>query len=224
MVPQGARLVETSPEGGLTTRIEIRPARWRLALGALGIIGFTVAGVALLMYGGIIAIAAGLLSIVFFGGMCGYAFIRTVRGQGRLAILDEGLEIGLPGTLGHIVPWGDIESIGVTRIASSEFTAVCLADHHAFLDGLSDEETKVFLRLVRGLTMVGYGAVVTSGNTGLTDMLSELKEVTSAADYLAFNRRVYGAELLIGWTMRDRSATAFAAYLEEHRQKATRVR
>ena len=72
--------------------------------------------------------------------------------------------------------------------------------------------------------MVGYGAVVTSGNTGLTGMLSELKDVTSAAGYLAFNRRVYGAELLIGWTMRDRSAAAFAAYLEEHRQKATRVR
>ena len=31
-------------------------------------------------------------------------------------------------------------------------------------------------------------------------------------------------ELLIGWTMRDRSATAFAAYLEQFRQKATRVR
>jgi hypothetical protein len=224
VVPQGARAVEASPEGRLTTRIEIRPARWRLALGALGIIGFTVAGVTLLIYGGIVASAVGLLSIVFFGGMCGYAFIRTVRGQGRLAILDEGLEIGLPGTLGHIVPWSDIESIGVTKVASSEFTAVCLTNHRAFLDGMSDEETKVFLRLVRGLTMVGYGAVVTGGNTGLTGMLGELKDVTSPADYLAFNRRVYGAELLIGWTMRDRSATAFAAYLEEYRQNATRVR
>ena len=177
-----------------------------------------------MMYGGVFATAAGLLSIVFFGGMCGYAFIRTVRGQGRLAILEDGLEIGLPGTLGHIVPWQDIESIGVTKIASNEFTAVCLADYRAFLEGMSDAETKVCLRLVRGLTVVGYGAVVASANTGLTEMLGELKDVTSPADYLAFNRRMYGAELLIGWTMRDRSATAFAAYLEQYRQKASGVR
>jgi hypothetical protein len=182
--------------------------------------------VALLTYGGIVAFAAGLLSIIFFGGMCGYAFVRTVRGQGRLAILDEGLEIGLPGTLGHIVPWCDIESIGVTTIASSEFTAVCLADHRAFLEGMSDEETKVFLRLVRGLTVVSYGAVVAGApNSGdLAATVSGLKEVQSAADYLAFNRRTYGAELLIGWTMRDRSATAFAEYLEQFRQNATRAK
>ncbi len=174
------------------------------------------------MYGGIFASAAGLLSIVFFGGLCGYAFIRTVRGQGRLAILDEGLEIGLPGTLGHIVPWQDIESIGVTTIASNEFTTVCLTDYRAFLERMTDAEAKVFLRLVRGLTIVGYGAVVASANTELTPMLGELKEVASAADYLAMNRRMYGAELLISWTMRDRSATAFAAYLEQFRQNATR--
>ena len=179
---------------------------------------------ALLIYGGIFATLAGLLSIVFFGGMCGYAFIRTVRGQGRLAILDEGLEIGLPGTLGHVVPWRDIESIGVTKVASNEFTAVCLTDYRAFVERMSDAETKRFLRLVRGLTVVGYGAVVASANTGMTDMLGELKDVKSTRDYLAFNRRMYGAELLIGWTMRDRSATAFAEYLEHFRQNATRVR
>jgi hypothetical protein len=179
--------------------------------------------VALVIYGGIVASAAGVLSIVFFGGMCGYAFIRTVRGQGRLAIVGEGLEIGLPGTLGHIVPWRDIESIGVTTVGSNEFTTICLADYRAFLEGMSDGELKIFLRLIRGLTAVGYGAVVASANTALTGMLGELKDVTSAADYLAFNRRMYGAELLIGWTMRDRSATAFAAYLEQFRQNATRV-
>jgi hypothetical protein len=35
---------------------------------------------------------------------------------------------------------------------------------------------------------------------------------------------MYGAKLLIGWTMRDRSAIAFAEYLEQFRQNATRVR
>lgn len=224
MVSEGQRALEASPEGWLTTRIEIRPAPWRLALGALGIIGFTVAGVALLMYGGVVASAVGLLSIVFFGGICGYGFIRTVRGQGRLAILEDGLEIGLPGTLGHLVPWRDIESIGVTQIGSVEFTTVCLADYRAFLEGVSDAELRVFLRLIGGLTAVGYGTVAASANTTLTDMLGELKGVTSAGDYLVFNRRMYGAELLIGWTMRDRSATAFAAYLEQFRQDATRVR
>lgn len=207
-------------------RIEIRPSPWRLALGALGIIAFTVAGVALLLYGGIFGVVAGLLSIVFFGGMCGYAFIRTVRGQGRLAIVENGLEIGLPGTLGHVVPWRDIESIGVTKIGSAEFTAVCLADYHAFLERMSDEEVKVFLRLVRGLTVVGYGAVIAGApdSSDLADMLGELKDVKSAADYLALTRHAYGAELLIGWTMRDRNATAFAAYLEQLRQNATGVR
>jgi hypothetical protein len=183
---------------------------------------FTVAGVALMLYGGIVGVVAGLLSVVFFGGLCGYAFIRTVRGQGRLAIVADGLEIGLPGTRGHVVPWRDIQSISVTTIGSVEFTAVCLTDYRAF-HGLSDQEAKVFLQLIRGLTFVGYGTVLT-GAGDLIPMLGELKDVTSAADYLAFNRRTYGAELLIGWTMRDRSATAFAAYLEQFRQNATLVR
>jgi hypothetical protein len=89
---------------------------------------------------------------------------------------------------------------------------------------MSDPEKKAFLRLVSGLTVVGYGAVVVGAHPELAETFDELKDVKSAIDYLAFNRRTYGAELLIGWTMRDRSATAFAEYLEQFRQNATQVR
>jgi hypothetical protein len=53
----------------------------------------------------------------------------------------------------------------------------------------------------------------------LVGTLRGSEDVKSVAGYLAYNRRTFGAELLIAWHMRDRNATAFAAYLQQCRQK-----
>ncbi|HEX8682069.1 MAG TPA: hypothetical protein VF707_07140 [Ardenticatenaceae bacterium] len=45
--------------------------------------------------------------------------------------------------------------------------------------------------------------------------------MSALRDILAYNRAKYGAEFLLGWTMRDRSARAFAEYLEQWRQNSS---
>ena len=40
----------------------------------------------------------------------------------------------------------------------------------------------------------------------------------SVADVLAGNRRQFGGEFLLGWNLRNRSASRFATYLEELRR------
>lgn len=204
-------------------RTEIRPPAWKLALAALGIVAFVALGIAILLYGdGLLQRAVGVLGVVFFGGFCGYALVLGLRGEGRLAIRREGLEINIPGVKPRLVPWRDIESISAARLANAEFTTVRLNSYEALLDGLSADEAKKLLARFRALRRIGQASIVVGAanfeNVGnVVTALAGSAEVKSVQDLLLYLRQNFGAEFHFGWNMRDRNAQDFAAYLEAHR-------
>jgi hypothetical protein len=210
-------------------RIEIRPASWKMVLAVIGIVGFVIVGIAVLVRcDSILERAVGVLVIVFFGGFGGYSMYLRSKGQGKIAILPAGLEVGIPGIRSRIVPWADIEDIGTTRIAAEEFTTVRLRSYQAFLSGIAPEEARSAIRFFRGLRLVGCAvtAVGIARQDDVGDLAGVLKgseEVRSLASMLVYCRRKFGAEFLLGWNMRDRGAQAFAEYLEDLRRKYTRT-
>lgn len=139
----------------------------------------------------------------------------------------------------HRIPWSDIESIGVLPVQMQKFTAVRLKSYRGLLEGISAEEAMAFMRSFRLLRMVSYGVIATGATnlrpTGLLDIVSKggdlldlheladawegSAEVRNLAGALNWSRTKYGAEILLGWTHRDRSAEALAHLLDQYRQR-----
>ena len=108
---------------------------------------------------------------------------------------------------------------------TEEFTTLRLRRYGSFLAGISPVEAKRALRFFRALRLIGVAAVGVGvahlRDVGdLDDLLSGSDEIGSVADILLFNRAKFGAEFLFGWSMRDRTASAFAELLERARTGA----
>ena len=207
-------------------RIEINPPAWKMALAILGAAAFVVAGAYMVVSGDLAEKAMGLIAIVFFGGLCGYALYARSRGQGKIALLPAGIEVGLPGMNPRVLPWGDVEAFGVNRIGNQEFTTIRVRSYRAWLSEISPEEAAAALRFFRGLGQVAHAtaSMVEYGDpAGDMRRLTEgSAEVRSLAGVLAYNREKYGGEFLLGWTMRDRGARQFAEFLEQCRRNGVR--
>jgi len=207
-------------------RIEIHPATWKIVLMIAGMIAFVVGGLLMIIYGdGVFEKAIGVIGIVFFGGFGGYALYSRSRGQGKLAILPTGIEIGIPGVNPRVLPWSDIEAFGVNKIANQEFTTIKLKSYQAWLSGISQEEAAAAIRFFRSIELLGQTtariAVANDDNPrAMRQMLEGSEEVRSLIDILAHNRAKFGAEFQLGWNMRDRSAKEFAEFLEQCRRNS----
>ena len=207
-------------------RIEIHPATWKIALMIAGMIAFVVGGTFMIIYGdSVYEKVFGVIGIVFFGGFGGYALYLRSHGQGKLAILPTGVEIGIPGVNPRVLPWNDIEAFGVNKIANQEFTTIKLKSYQAWLSGISQEEAAAAVRFFRSLELLGQTtAKVAAANDNdpraILLMLEETEEVRSLIDILAYNRIQFGAEFQLGWNMRDRGAQEFADFLEQCRQNS----
>ena len=203
-------------------RIEINPPAWKMALLILGMAAFVFVGLLMVVFGSLFVKALGAISVIFFGGVCGYGLYARSRGQGKVAILPAGVEVGLPGMNPRVLPWGDIEAFGVNRIGNNEFTTIRVRSYRAWLSGISPEEAAAALRFFRGLGMAAHAtasAVEYGDPAGDMRRLTEgSAEVRSLAGVLAYNREKYGGEFLLGWTMRDRGARQFAEFLEQCRR------
>ncbi|MBA3534980.1 MAG: hypothetical protein H0T73_23970 [Ardenticatenales bacterium] len=144
-----------------------------------------------------------------------------------MAILPSGVEVGLPGVTPRVLPWRAIEAFGVTTIGNQEFTTIQLKDAQGWLSGISPEEAAAAVSFFRKMSLMGKATVeVAFANDEEEEDMAELqqmlvgsKEVKSLLDILAYNQEKFGAEFLLGWTMRDRGAKEFADFLEQHRQK-----
>jgi hypothetical protein len=210
-------------------RIEIRPPRWKTVLGIMGLIGFVVAGAWMLIDGnGWIERAVGAFSVAFFGGMGVYALGLRIRGRfSSLAITPAGLEVGLPGIAARLLPWDDVEEIGTTRFFGSEFTTIRLRSYQSFLRGITPGEARAALQFFGALRSLGYASipvVATQARHVATQVAGFMKgsgEVRSLAQLLAYQRERFGAEILLGWNLRDRPAAAFAEFLEARRREAS---
>jgi len=207
-------------------RIEIHPATWKIVLMVAGMIAFVVGGIFMIIYGdSVVEKAFGIIGIVFFGGFGGYALYSRSRGQGKLAILPTGVEIGIPGVNPRVLPWNDIEAFGVNKIANQEFTTIKLKSYQAWLSGISQEEAAAAIRFFRSMELLGQTtariAVANDDNPrAMRQMLEGSEEVRSLIDILAHNRAKFGAEFQLGWNMRDRSAKEFAEFLEQCRRNS----
>jgi hypothetical protein len=206
-------------------RIEIHPAAWKIVLMIAGIIAFVIGGIFMIIYGdGVFEKAVGVIGIVFFGGFGGYVLYSRSRGQGKLAILSTGVEIGIPGVNPRVVPWCDIEAFGVNKIANQEFTTIKLKSYQAWLSGISQEEAAAAIRFFRSMGLLGQTtakiAVVNDDPRAMRQMLEGSEEVRSLIDILAYNRKKFGAEFQLGWNMRDRNAQEFADFLEQYQQNS----
>jgi hypothetical protein len=200
-------------------RIEIHPATWKIVLMIAGMIAFVVGGIFMFIYGdSVFEKAIGVIGIVFFGGLGGYALYSRSRGQGKLAILPTGIEIGIPGVNPRVLPWSDIESFGVNKIANQEFTTIKLKSYQAWLSGISQEEAAAAVRFFRSLGLFGQMTAEIAQAKALRQMLEGSEEVRTLIDILAYNRTEFGGEFQLGWNMRDRSAREFAEFLEQCRQ------
>lgn len=205
-------------------RIEISPPAWKIAVAILGIAAFVLIGLLMVVFGDLFAKGLGLISILFFGGLGVYWLYASVRGQGKVAILPAGVEIGLPGMNPRLLPWGDIEGFGVSKIGNNEFTTVRVRSCRAWLSGVSVQEAAAvvrFHRRVGGAAQATARVVEFGGDGGELRRLTEgAAEVSSLAGILAHNREKYGGEFLLGWSMRDRGARQFAEFLEQCRRNS----
>ena len=206
-------------------RIEINPPAWKIALAILGILAFVLIGLLMVVFGGDLFVKGlGLISILFFGGAGVYWLYARGRSYGKVALLPAGVEIGLPGMNPRLLPWGDIEGFGVSKIGNNEFTTIRVRSYRAWLSGVSVQEAAEVVRFHRRVGVVAQAAtrVVEVGDpAGEGRRLTEgSAEVSSLAGILAFNRERYGGEFLLGWTMRDRGARQFAEFLEQCRRNS----
>jgi hypothetical protein len=205
-------------------RIEIKPPAWKIALAILGILAFVLIGLLMVLFGDLFAKGLGLVSILFFGGVGLYWLYARGRSYGRVALLPAGVEIGLPGMNPRVLPWGDIEGFGVSKIVNQEFTTIRVRSYRAWLSGVSAREAAEVVRFHR---QVGGMAQATAKVVEFGDARGELRrmaegstEVASLAGILAYNRERFGGEFLLGWSMRDRGARQFAEYLEQWRRNS----
>ena len=96
------------------------------------------------------------------------------------------------------------------------------------MSGISQEEAAVALRFFSSMNWLGHArAKVAATNYDDPKLLMQMtkgsEEVRSLTDILAFNRVKFGAEFLLGWTMRDRNAQKFAEFLEQCRRNSGNI-
>lgn len=206
-------------------RHEIRTARWKTVLLVLGLLAFVLLGMAIVVFGNLVEKAAGVLCIVFFGGFGGYALYLKAQGFGKLAILPSGVEFAMFSPVPRVIPWTDIEAFGVLKVAKQEFTSIRLRSYESLVANLSDLEADRAAKWFQSFRVMGYAAVaVGAANqehaSDVVHWVSGSAKVRSVVDILEHQRATYGAKLFLSWNMRDRSAAAFADYLEQRQREA----
>ena len=198
-------------------RIEIRSGVWKAALVFTVLVAFALIGLALVVFSeSLIEAIVGLICFVFFGVFGGMALYRRVRGDyQRVAVSRAGLEVYLPGVGWRRIPWGDVEEITVIDIAGQKLTGVRLRSYEALLAGLTPEESRAAARMFAALRLFGRASAVLLGSPRLARLLGGSEPVEDLSGMLAFNREMFGAELLLGWDQRDRNARDFAEFLRK---------
>ena len=225
---KGGFLHPAAPITGVMERHEIRPAAWRFVLFVLGLMAFVALGVWLVTSGGIVAAAIGVLTLVFFGGFGTYALYRMSQGRGRIAILPSGVETTMFGRTPRVIPWSDIEAIGVLKLRDQEFTTIRLNRYRSLIDTLTDDEARLALREFQAMRLMSYATIAAgvahaADVSDLATFVSGSEHVKSVVAMLRHARDTYGAEVLLPWNQRDRSARAFAEYLEQCRLTAAQT-
>ncbi len=212
-------------------RIEIKPAKWRMYGLIAGIIAFSVAGVLIFLSSeSLVDRFMGIVAVVFFGGGGAFWVSKWLRNQHfRVAVAPGGLEIYLVGAGAgagwQTIPWRDIEEFGTLKQGSAEFTTVKLKSYESLLAGISPEQAKAMMRMLPALQVAVHGATGLATVSGdleqaveFVGMSTTVAEIKNLEGMLRLTREQYGAEFLLPWSARDRSAGAFAMFLDQYRR------
>jgi hypothetical protein len=65
----------------------------------------------------------------------------------------------MSGVRPRVLPWEDIEEIGVLKMYEQKFTTVRLRSYKALLEGMSQQEAQFATRFLPALRVMGYAAV-----------------------------------------------------------------
>ena len=217
-----------------TQRIEIKPAKWRMYGLVAGMIAFSVAGVLIFLFSeSLVDRCMGIVAVVFFGGGGALWVSKWLRNQHfRVAVAPVGLEIYLVGAGSgagwQTIPWRDIEEFGTLKQGSAEFTTVKLRSYQSLLAGISPEQAKDMMRMLPALRAAVHGATGLATVSGVleqavnfVEMGTAVSEIKNLEGTLRLTREQCGAEFLLPWSARDRSAGAFALFLEHYRRTHT---
>jgi hypothetical protein len=193
--------------------VKVRPRLWPLGRVVLGALVFTALGVWLIISGGLMETVAGLLLVVFFGGGTVLATLVVARrGLVMLTLTPAGIEVR-----GGLVPWGDIEAIGVAR-ANTDLLGIRLSRYDRYLASMTpsdraDDERYLrwFFRPLAAVTMV----------LGRRRLLGGfVREVSSLESGLRWSRQATGWDMTFSPTALDRPLDQFIDFIEDYRRRA----
>jgi hypothetical protein len=211
-------------------RIEIKPPAWRLLGFIVGILVFSVAG-------GIIAVVSdnivdrvlGIVAVIFFGLGGALWLIKSRRREHlRVAVAPSGFEIYIVGVGWRTIPWRDIEAFSVVKHGSSELTAVRLRHLDSLLASITPAQARAVMRWLPALQIALHGTAGLAAASGDFENAAEMAgvgtdvyQMRSLEDALRVSRDRFGGEFLLPWSARDRSANAFAQFLDDYRRRYT---
>ena len=212
-------------------RIAIKPAKWRMYSLIVGMVLFSVAGLFIfLLSESLFDRIMGLVAVAFFGiGGAIWVWKWQRNEHLRVALAPGGFEIYLVGAGAgggwQTIPWRDIEEFGTLKQGSAEFTTVKLRSYESLLAGISPEQAEAVMRLLPVLQVAVHGTAGLAAATSdlekavdLVGMGSSINQIKNLEGTLRLTRERYGAEFLLPWSARDRSAGAFAMFLDNYRR------
>src|SRR5205809_1280388 len=134
------------PFAPVADRLEIKPNAGRNAVILILLCSlFSIGGFFLVATGEPKAVAAGLLSIVFFGGGGLIAIPKMLRRKVSMVLTREGMEQINPYGKSFI-RWIDVEKLGVVSVHGSEMVGIRLRSYDAHLQSMSPELMEHFLK------------------------------------------------------------------------------
>ena len=206
-------------------RMEIKPPTWRVFSLVLGMIVFSVVGAIIAVVSeSLVDRLLGIVAVLFFG-VGGAIWLLKLRRQEhlRVAVAPSAFEIYLVGMGWRRIPWSEIEGFDAVKQGSAKFTAVKLRNYNSLLSGISPEQSKAMMKWLpaaRLAVQATAGLVAASGDDesaeDLTGMVDDLGYVTNLEEALRLSRNNYGGEFLLPWSAMDRSAEAFAKFLNDY--------
>lgn len=173
-------------------------------------------------------IEAGLLVLLFFGVGGAYAIPKALRRKVTMVLSPEGIELTYAEGVA-IVPWPDIERIGVVivgpKLAGTKMVGIRLKSYDGFLNEMSPELAAFSLKGLSYLKLAAKAAtsVDAPGGVGLWvkaagEPLESFGDVGSLAQALKWTRDNYGYDLAFAWSELDRPPDQFVRLLEEYQQ------
>jgi hypothetical protein len=210
----------------MVPHFEVRPRSRRNAiLVGLGCGIFTIGGLWMIFSGE--AILAGLLAVIFFGGGGLYAIPKLLRRDISMVLSSEGIEQQYAQG-STFISWDDVEKIGIVSMFSNKMVSIRLSSYDRYLDDMSPDLAAFFMQSLPYLKVLTRATSLLDAPTAIvlwsklegadvSEALKSFGKVGNLAEALMWARTNYGYDLMLSWADVDRSATKFAALLEEYR-------